>query len=86
MAASESLIDNGDTMKATVRTIKPRTVPAEADTAMTFADDGRVGLPADEAKTKLEAFLAKHPLRTIRKGRKDTVELVKEARDSRDRR
>ena len=63
-------------MKATVRTIKPRTMPAEADTAMTFADDGRVGLPANEAKTKLEAFLAKHPLRTIRKGRKGRKDTV----------
>ncbi|HWH83473.1 MAG TPA: hypothetical protein VNU71_14675 [Burkholderiaceae bacterium] len=70
---------------APAKTIKPATVPADPD-AMTFADDGRVGLPPEEARAKLDAFRAKHPLRRIRKGQKGTAELVSEARESRDRR
>lgn len=61
-------------------------VSREPDTAITFAVDGRTGLPADQAQAKLEAFLAKHPRRTLRKGQKGTVELVRQARESRDRR
>jgi len=53
---------------------------------MAFADDGRAGLPPAEAREKLTAFYAKHPRRHLRKGQKSTVELVREARESRDRR
>lgn len=74
-------------MKTTVKKpIKPRVAPADADTAIAFAYDGSIGLPGSEAKAKLEAFRAKHPLRTIRKGQKGSVELVKEAREARGRR
>jgi hypothetical protein len=53
---------------------------------MAFGDDGRVGLPPEEARQKLIAFHAKHPQRRLRKGQRSTVELVGEARQSRDRR
>jgi hypothetical protein len=65
---------------------KPRTVPTPPESGMAFADDGRAGLPPEEARQKLAAFHAKHPLRRLRKGHKSTVELVREARESRDRR
>jgi hypothetical protein len=73
-------------MKTATSPIKPRTVQPDPAAGMTFAADGRVGLPADEARAKLEAFRAKHPLRIVRKGQKGAAELVKEARESRDRR
>lgn len=65
---------------------KPHTVPVPPESGMAFADDGRTGLPPEEARQKLTAFYAKHPLRRLRKGQKTTVELVREARESRDRR
>jgi hypothetical protein len=71
-------------MKTATPPIKPRTVVSPTDTALTFADDGRVGLPPEEARAKIEAFRAKHPPRVIRKGHKGAAELVKEARESRD--
>ena len=65
---------------------KPRVVSATPDVAMTFVYAGQSGLPLNEAQAKWAAFQAKHPSRTLRKGQKGAAELVKQARESRDRR
>lgn len=77
-------------MKSTVLTpekaAKRKPLKLKPVDGLTFIDSGVGGAPHPDAMKKLQAFWDKYPRRTLRKGEKGVVELVREARDSRGRR
>lgn len=78
------------TMKTPVLTpakpTRPKALKLKPVDGLTFIDSGVGGAPHPDAMKKLHAFWEKHPHRTLRKGEKGVVELVREARESRGRR